>query len=143
MHKLITPLLLSWTLLLQSVATADIVVIVNSQNSLDKISRQELIDLYMGRYSYFENNDPALMLDLPMESNLRKQFYQKLIKKSVAEVNAYWARLLFTGRASPPKPIADAKQVVEFVRNNPNVIGYIYRKDIDNSVKMVYQFASD
>lgn len=128
---------------LQAVMAAEILVIVNSNNAVDKLSHQELMDLYMGRYTNFPNKVAALLLDLPMDSELREKFYQKLVGKSVAEVNAYWARLIFTGRAAPPRPIEDASQVIKFVRDNKNAIGYVYKKDYDGSIKVVYSFGTN
>lgn len=121
-------------------AMADIVVIVNSDNTIDSLKRGEVIDIYMGRHLNFSNQQPASPLDLPISSVLRLTFYKQLVGKSVAEVNAYWARLLFTGRASPPRPMKDSKTVLSFVKDNKSAIAYLDSKDLNNQVKVVYRF---
>ncbi len=130
-------------MLLQSALAAEILVIVNLQNAVDELSHQELMDLYMGRYTNFPNKVAALLLDMPMDSEIRDEFYRELVGKSVAEVNAYWARLMFTGRASPPRGIEDAEQVIKFIGDNKNAIGYVYDTEYDDSLKVVYRFGSN
>lgn len=116
---------------------AEIVVIVNKQNPTTSLSHRELVDLFMGRTLYFADGSLALRLDQAPESRIREQFYRGLVDKSVAEVNAYWARLLFTGRASPPSPVGDSTTILKTVRANSNAIGYIDRRDLDDTVKVV------
>lgn len=143
MKRLFLILVFVGQMLLQSAVAAEILVIVNLQNAVDKLSHQELMDLYMGRYTNFPNKVAALLLDMPMDSEIRDEFYRKLVGKSVAEVNAYWARLMFTGRASPPRAIEDAEQVIKFVGDNKNAIGYVYETEYDDSLKVVYRFGSN
>lgn len=118
-------------------AQADILVVVNQDNPTGDLSKREIIDLYMGRNLYFADGSQALRLDQPPESGERKLFYQNLVKKSVAQVNAYWAKLLFAGRSSPPTTMENAEQLIETIRNNPRAIGYIKESDLDDTVKVV------
>ncbi|MBV1920666.1 MAG: hypothetical protein KUG73_08275, partial [Pseudomonadales bacterium] len=97
---------------------AGIVVIVNSENTASDFSQRQLVDLYMGRDLYFPDGSMALRLDQSPKSQVRHDFYRNLVGKSVAQINAYWARLLFTGRASPPQVISDSQGVLKAVRNN-------------------------
>ncbi len=118
-------------------AQAAIVVIVNKDNPTENFSQRDLVDLYMGRNLYFSNGSLAIRLDLAPTSDIREDFYQQLVGKSVAEVNAYWARLLFTGRASPPQVMENSNKVIEAVNKNRNAIGYIREEDLVDSVKVV------
>jgi len=116
---------------------AGIVVIVNSENTTSYFSQRQLVDLYMGRDLYFPDGTMALRLDQSPKSQVRHDFYKNLVGKSVAQINAYWARLLFTGRASPPQVINDSKGVLKAVRNNENAVGYINESELDAGVKVV------
>lgn len=118
-------------------AQAAIVVIVNKDNPINTFSQRELVDLYMGRNLYFPDGNLAVRLDHAPTSPIREDFYQQLVGKSVAEVNAYWARLLFTGRASPPQVLDNSHKVIETVHKNRNAIGYIREEDLVDSVKVV------
>jgi len=137
MTRIVRILICLMGLLLASVASAEIVVVVNKQNPVDSLNRRELVDLYMGRTQHYPNGTLVLRLDQAPDSDTRSQFYRSLVNKSVAEVNAYWARLLFTGRASPPQVLDNSASVLDAVRKNPNAIGYVDSRDVDNSVKVI------
>lgn len=116
---------------------ADIVVIVNKENSSTSLTTEQLVDIYMGRQRYFPNGDLALRIDQDPNSEIRSDFYQKLINKSIAEVNAYWARLLFTGQATPPNVLENTQSILKAVRDNPGAVAYIDSKDVDDTVKVI------
>ena len=123
--------------LLAASARAEIAVIVNIDNDTPDLENREVVNLFMGRNLYFEDGSLAFRLDQSPTSTTRQAFYQALLGKSIAEVNAYWARLLFTGRASPPQTLSGATSVLEAVRKNKNAIGYVDIEDLDDSVKVV------
>ncbi|MGC1509324.1 hypothetical protein [Ketobacter nezhaii] len=128
---------LTFGLLLTVSASADIVVVVNAANPVEQLSSRELVDLYMGRNLYFPDGSLVLRLDQSPESATRITFYRELVDKSVAEVNAYWAKLLFTGRATPPQTVESAAGVLQAVQSNLNAIGYVDSEDLNGSVKVI------
>lgn len=124
-------------LLMAATAGAEIVVVVNHANPADSLSRREVVDLYMGRTQFFADGSLVLRLDQAPQSKERQEFYRGLVNKSVAEVNAYWAKLLFSGRASPPQVVEGNKAVLAAVRDNKNAIGYVDSAFVNDSVKVV------
>lgn len=117
--------------------SAETVVIANHNNETDSLTNRQLVDLYMGRDQNFPNGEAALPLDHVANSSTRASFYKGLVNKSVAEVNAYWARLLFTGRASPPRVMQNTESIMKTVRENSGAIGYIDSQFLDESVKVL------
>jgi len=93
----------------------------------------------MGRFTNFPNGRIALPIDQAPDSQTRSDYYRLLVGKSVPQVNAYWARLLFTGRATPPRPLDSATKVIEAVGNNRDAIAYINEQECSDSVKIVYR----
>ncbi len=121
-------------------------VIVNKDNPLDTISKQQLIDLFMGRTPYFPSGGAVVKLDAPSTSMLRKAFYHSLVDMSLSEVNAYWARLMFSGRATPPMQVHQEQDIVKLVSDNSNAIGYVPEGtygDLNNDVKVVFVISMD
>lgn len=137
MKKSFTLTFLSLVMLLSSSVSAGVVVIVNKDNPTESFNHRQLVDVYMGRNLYFPDGQLVIRLDQAPDSNVRSDFYQSLLGKSVAEVNAYWARLLFTGRAAPPHALSGDNNVLKAVRENLNAIGYIDESALDDSVKVV------
>jgi ABC-type phosphate transport system substrate-binding protein len=119
------------------VSAEELVVIVNRANPTMELTHRQLVNLYMGRTQHYPNGTLALPVDQAPDSSARQTFYRVLVGKSVAEVNAYWAKLLFTGRASPPRSLVDTQMVLQVVRENRDVIGYIEERYVDDTVKVV------
>jgi ABC-type phosphate transport system substrate-binding protein len=60
-----------------------------------------------------------------------------VLGKTVGNVKAIWAQLVFSGRALPPKQAASDDEVKKLVAGNKNAIGYIKASSVDDSVKAV------
>jgi ABC-type phosphate transport system substrate-binding protein len=116
-----------------------IVVIVNPESGVDKLTRDEVIDIFLGRYRKLPSGRAALPIDVSEPSTERARFYQLLVKKSPAEISSYWARLVFSGQTSPPFQVADAKTAIELVQSNPNAIAYVDRASVNAHVKVVLE----
>lgn len=104
---------------------ADVLVIVNADNTVKDMSKSEVTAIFMGRYQSFKNGVYALPIDQAADSNIRASFYSLLTGRNIAYINAYWARILFTGRATPPRQVPDNKDVIDLISQNPNAIGYV------------------
>ncbi|HCS63260.1 MAG TPA: hypothetical protein DIW64_03785 [Cellvibrio sp.] len=118
---------------------ADILVIVNAKNSVAALERKQIVDLFMGRVSAFPDQQRAQTLDLKTGTPLRADFYKRLTGKNEAQVDAYWATLIFAGRMSPPKQLADEKTLINEVANNVNAIAYVTRQALPKNVKIVME----
>lgn len=132
-------ILLITALILSGPLYADILVIVNARNAVESLEKKQVVDLFMGRVSSFPGGAPAQTLDLRPGSPLRADFYRRLTGKSEAQVDAYWATLVFAGRMSPPKQFSDDRQLINEVGNNPAAIAYIARQPLPAGVKAVME----
>ena len=124
-------------------ARADIAIVVHEDNELPSLSKKELLDIFMGRSKSFENKLRADPIDQPLTSQLREQFYTRLTGKSLAQVNAYWAKLKFTGRHQPPRDgFESVNEVLNEVGSNPNAIAYVPAgSELVDGVKIVMVLA--
>ncbi len=114
-------------------------VIVNPASGVERLSRDEAVNLFMGRYRKLPSGIAAIPIDISGESAERKRFYMLLMRKDLADVNAYWARLIFSGQASPPLQAPDARTAVELVATNRSAVAYVDRTLIDHRVKVVLE----
>jgi len=122
---------------------ADIVVIVNPSSEITQLTRRQVIDVYMGRAFIMSNGRRLQPYDNAEETAIRETFYHQLIGKTLASVNAYWARLLFAGRASPPRRLAGSAAMLKRIEENPNAIGYVDTKDLNAHVNVVFRLSVD
>lgn len=138
LFKLLFLLTIAWT----GTAHADLVLIANAAIAETSISREEAVNIYMGRLRRFPSGTAAQPLDLPPDGAEKALFYRLLVNKDLSDINAYWARLVFSGRTSPPHTLYSQDEVVERVAKEPNVIGYIDRAYVDKRVKIILELPS-
>jgi ABC-type phosphate transport system substrate-binding protein len=129
-------------LLACSSAWADLLLIVNSNNPIVSLERKQVVDIFMGRATAFPNQQPAHTLDVADVNNLRATFYKSLTGKNEAQVDAYWATLVFAGRMSPPEKLPDEAAVIKAVKNNTAAIGYVTRQTLPAGVKVVMELST-
>lgn len=115
-----------------------IVVVVNKANPTDRINTKQLVDLYMGKLVAFPNGEKAQPLDLNRDANLRINFYQALTKRPITQVNAYWARVKYSGRAVPPISLSSSQEVINQINSDTSAIGYLAVSDVTDDVKVIY-----
>ena len=137
--KLIKLSILSLLLFSLSSHGQDIVVVVSKANSISELSKREVIDIYMGRYITFPDGKSAKPLDLAKQSQLKNDFYLRLVDQNERKINAYWARLLFSGRAKPPESMASINEILSHLKMSESAIAYIPGSEVTDSVKVVYR----
>ncbi len=124
----------------------ELLVIVNKDNPINSMSKEQVTDLFMGRTPYFPSGDAVVKLDAPSSSDVRKLFYQSLVNMSLPEINAYWARLMFSGRATPPMQVPKEQDIVKLVSGNTNAIGYISKPlsgELNDDIKTIFVISMD
>jgi len=142
MKTLITSLVAIAVLSFPHFCFADVVVIVHPSHPNDSMSSTEIERYYMGKTISFQNGRTAIPLDLPQGSYESEIFLHEVIGRTDAQYQAYWSRLFFTRKGTPPKVIATSAAVMATVANNRDAIGYVDESVVDASVKVVYRIAA-
>lgn len=139
MLKRSLPLLVG--LLVQVVsANADPVVVVNARSGIEQMSRDEVTNIFLGRYRKLPGGGTALPVDQLGNSTLRAEFYRKLVNKDLNEINAYWSRLVFSGKTLPPRQIETITEILAWLAVNPDGIAYVERAQVDRRFRIVLEF---
>ena len=121
---------------LVSAQAGDVVVIANKGNT-NAIDKALLTRLYTGDAKSFPDGSAAVLFDQPEDSPVRADFSSKILGKSVANLKAAWAQLIFTGKGVPPKIVDGDGEVKKAVAANKNAIGYVKAGSVDDSVKVI------
>jgi ABC-type phosphate transport system substrate-binding protein len=119
----------------------DIVVVVHASNPLTQLQQKQVVDLFMGRASSFPNGAPARTFDWNAGLPLRELFYKSLTGKSEAQVDAYWATLVFAGRMSPPQQFPSDQAIIDAVAKDPSAIAYVPAQPLPKGVKVVMELS--
>lgn len=123
-------------LLAMPVGAAGMAVIVHPSTATETMSREQVSHVFLGRVKTLPSGETATVIDtLPQ----REAFYRGLVGKGLAEINAYWARLRFSGRTQPPLQMNDARAVIDRVASVPGSIAYVDAALVDRRVKTVFR----
>jgi ABC-type phosphate transport system substrate-binding protein len=131
-------LLFTLSILLNSLSVNALVLVVNESSSINSLTKRQVVDIYMGRYSTFPNGEHVLPIDLPQQSDVKKQFYLQLVQQNEKKINAYWARLLFSGSAKPPIVIDTVDEIIRAMQKNKEMIAYIPESEVRKGLKVVF-----
>jgi ABC-type phosphate transport system substrate-binding protein len=118
-------------------ARAEVVVIVSSKSSVTSLTAEQVTRIFLGKVVTFPNGQAAVPIDQPEGSQARDDFYAKVAHKNSSQLTAYWAKIIFTGDGHPPRLISGDVAVRKTIANDPNAIGYIDKKDLNRSVRIV------
>ncbi|MBC3810719.1 MULTISPECIES: type 2 periplasmic-binding domain-containing protein [Undibacterium] len=124
-------------LLISGNASAELAVVANLNSGIDKLSKDEVINIYMGRTRKLPNGLTGMPIDLSNTHHEKMQFYSLLVGKELAEINSYWARLRFSGLGQPPLQVNSMEDAINLVSENKGAIAYIDSKKIDKRVKLI------
>ncbi len=121
-------LLLLAALLASSPNRAEILIVTSNRSGPIELTREQAEKLYLGRSTTLSDGSSASLVDLP-NGSVRDEFYLKLTGKNPAQIQAYWSRLVFTGRALPPREARSMAEARQWLTDTPNLIGYLDRNE--------------
>lgn len=122
---------------LSGLAQAQVAVVVNAKNPAASMTAEQVAAIFLGKTNTLPSGATAVPVDQPEAAAVRELFYSKVAGKQSAQVKAAWSRLVFSGKATPPKELSSSAEVKKFVAANPDAIGYVEKSAVDGSVKVV------
>ena len=134
--------LLACCLLLPVAALGDVVVVINPKSGVDRLTREEVVNVFLGRFRQLSSGIAAKPADLPPNSAEKAAFHRLLVNKELPEINAYWARLVFSGRTLPPKTANGSDELLAWVASTAGAVGYVDRSKVDGRVRVAYEFGN-
>lgn len=138
-HTLVILTLLAATPLAE--ATGSLAVVVNARCGVAVLTRNEVVNIFFGRYRQFFNGREALPVDLVDGHPVRGQFYRRLVGKDISEINAYWSRQIFSGRMQALPKVATPEEAMKWIAANPCGIGFIEQAKADARFNIVHELA--
>lgn len=117
-------------------ASAQVLVIANSNVNALEISKNNLRDVFTGASTSLQSGTrvtPVLLQD----NTLHEEMLSLYVGKSDSAFRANWRSLLFSGQGVIPKTLASEAAVVEYVARTPGAIGYIGASTPHDHVKIL------
>lgn len=110
---------------------ADIVIVVHPTMQ-ENISMDDISRVFTGRSSVLEP------INLADANPLRSVFDEKALGRSSSQIKAHWSKLVFTGKGTPPKELANDQEVITYITNNEFAVGYIHRDNLSDAVRVIH-----
>lgn len=114
---------------------ADISVIVHASNS-DQLDSKVIERIYFGKDKRFPSGGEAIPLIL-RDPEATEKFSRLFLGRTASQYKAYWSKLVFTGKGTPPREIGSDAELVELVSKNPQMIGFVNSNSVSDGVRVV------
>ena len=113
-------------------------VIVHPSNG-DTLDDSAISRIFLGKSKSFPGGEQAVPINMAEGAAITENFNDKVLNKSSSQLKAYWSKLVFTGKGTPPATTDSDAEMITLISANPNMIGYIEGSG-DGSVKVVKSF---
>jgi hypothetical protein len=120
-------------------AFADVSVIVHPSNN-NVIDAATIEKIYTGKVKAFDDGTKITAVRLSETNPTSEEFNTKALNKSASQLKAYWSKLIFTGKGTPPKEVDSDAEMIKLVASNPDHIGFVSSGAVSGDVKVVQSF---
>ena len=112
-------------------------LIVHQDNPTGMLTLLEVRRIYRGTTAIWPNGEKIQNLNLREEDPIRKAFSEKMLHRSVDEMERYYFKRVLSGKGQPPLVLHSSAEVLVYVRTHPNAIGYLDPAHLDKTVKVM------
>jgi ABC-type phosphate transport system substrate-binding protein len=120
-----------------TMSSAQVMVVVGAKSTANKLSKDQAAALFLGKSFQLPGAGIPVLIDQGENTEARQIFYNKVAEKTPVQVKAIWSRLVFSGKGTLPKEVANSEDVKKLLNANPDAIGYIEKAAVDASVKVL------
>jgi len=114
---------------------AEIAVVVHPNNPATAASINDIKRVFLGKAT--EVRGVAVKPVEQSSGAVRDAFLKSVIQKTPSQYNAYWSKMVFSGKGAPSESVADNAAAKKWVAQNKGAIGYIDKATVDGSVKVI------
>ncbi|MCG8604828.1 hypothetical protein MJD09_07510 [bacterium] len=100
-------------------------VIVNAANPQASLTRKEVSDLFLKKITHWRTGEEVLVAEVAGSSQLSKEFSRQIHGKKLGAINAYWQKLIYSGRDVPPPRFDSEKKILAYVQEKKGAIAYV------------------
>ena len=108
-----------------SVAHASLLVIGSDNITIDKLTKQEVTAIYLGKPVTVSTNETFIPINQKINTPSFKLFYKQIMNWTPNQVSQYWASSAFNNQGAQPRGVSNDVDALITVEQNNNVIAYI------------------
>ena len=120
-----TALIVFMTLFLPVFSLAsDIVIVANENVPASSLAMDDIKQIFLGRKTTWDNGAKIIFV-VQDGTDAGESFLKTYIRKNAYQYDIYWRKQVFTGRGKPPKSFSSDQELVQFVSQTPNAVGFV------------------
>ncbi|RMD84972.1 MAG: hypothetical protein D6815_02965 [Candidatus Dadabacteria bacterium] len=112
------------------------VVVVNPNNPVSAISRDDLERIYRRTLVFWPNGRRIVPINAPFGSPLREAFRKAVLRSKAETLATYWNRRYFDG-ILPPPVLKSVEAIRAYVARRAGAIAYLPPEAVDDTVKPI------
>jgi len=120
-------------------AYADKLVVITARENVEELSVDDVARIFLGKVTRYPSGAEVVPLDLDPSDPGFARFARLVLKKSPAQLKAYWSKRVFTGKGKPPRRVATRAALLELVESHPRYLAYLNADDADNGVRWILE----
>lgn len=117
---------------------AEVVIIASANSGATSLDAKTAKKLFLGKTKSVPGMTSVVLIGQPDKSPTKAEFTKKVTKKDLGKFKAYWSKIVFSGKAVPPKELGSDAEVKAYVASHNDAVGYINAKAVDSSVKVIF-----
>ncbi len=141
MKKVFFLILLFWVPLIATFIEAgstSVKIIVHPSNPVSTLKKEQVSNFFLKKTTSWESGRKVLPVDQGESSPARINFTEEIHGKEIHSVISYWQKQIFSGRDVPPVEKNSDREVISYVLENPDAIGYVSEgTSVGDGVKVV------
>ncbi len=104
---------------------AEFVLVANPSVKATAVRRSDVSRFFLREATEWADGAKVKPVDQVRTAAVRQEFTQKVLRRSLGEVESFWTKAIFSGRAVPPPQKKNDGEVLAYVRETPGAIGYV------------------
>jgi hypothetical protein len=117
-------------------AEADFVLVVNANNAVTTISRQDAELIFLSRKQSWSSGEKIAVL-INENPKIYDTFSYTVLKRSPRQYLIFRKKMLFRGQGMPLPTVQTDKEVIDFVATHAGGLGYVSPEAVTPAVKVV------
>jgi len=122
--------------LLSGMSMAEVMVVAHAKSDLSAVDKATLKKLFLGKTTKI-NGAKVRAVNLPDSNDLKIEFDTKVVGKDPSKMKAYWANRIFTGKGKPLAQVSNEENMVVWLAENKDGIGYMSADSINSKLKVL------
>lgn len=123
-------------LLISFVQSEEIILVASEEFKLSALSQSEVKRLYLGKSTNIDNVE-IQAINQEQNASITSEFLEQYLGMNRQKYIKWWLKQQIIGRARPLKIYKSDEEIIEFILEDKQAIGYIYKSQFKPGLKVI------